>query len=210
MTHFSFHSPKDFSLAKSSHFSPIIPISKTLQCPLNGCGKLFKKQEDLERHKAFHSKEKLLEGQKPSKFSTISPSKAESTAALDSSIQCKHEEACNQQQLLANRRELMSAIEHSRNSLNLINAQLEQKGISVGSMGTTQEQNILGKRPNHFITFPSAGVEDPEEVDRMIKIAVIENDALKKKLVVARATIAAFYKQLVFLESFLPRQSQPL
>lgn len=208
MTHFSFHSPKDFSLAKSSHFSSLIPHSKTLQCPINGCGKLFKKQEDLERHKAFHSKEKLLEGQTPSNrlhLSTISPSKADSTPAKESSIQCKHEEAANHQQLLANRRELMSAIEHSRNSLNLINAQLEQKGISMGSMGTTQEQNILGKRPNRFITVPSAPVEDSEEVDKLIKIAVIENDALKKKLVVARATIAAFYKQLVFLESFLPR-----
>jgi len=193
MTHFSFHSPKDFPLAKSGHFTSLIPHVKTLHCQVNGCGKLFKKQEDLERHKAFHSKEKLTEGQTPSKLISFSTKSCDTAATLESTL--KHEEGCHnhQQQLLANREELMSAIEHSRNSLNLINAQL-------GSLGTTPEQSLLGKRPNGF-------VDDPQEVDRLIKIAVIENDGLKKKLIVARATIAAFYKQLVFLESFLPRQN---
>jgi hypothetical protein len=195
MTHFSFHSPRDLPLAKSDHFTSLIPHVKTLHCPVNGCGKLFKKQEDLERHRAFHSKEKLSEGQTPSKLIPFSTKSCDTTSTLESTI--KHEEGCNNhhQQLLANRQELMSAIEHSRNSLNLINTQLTQ----LGSMGTTQE-SLLGKRPNGY-------AEDPQEVDRLIKIAVIENDGLKKKLIVARATIAAFYKQLVFLESFLPRQN---
>jgi len=200
------HIALPLSQPKSSHLFLNPSHSVTLQCKFQDCGKSFQKQQDFDKHIKSHPKQSfpaisslLSKGSSTEGFSAYVQ---QNLSIQDSSIQCKDEETCCPH-TTSNARE--RTVNHMQAKCFMkTECKIESKAQTPGSDVSTEGRTICGKRPLSEVPFNEESNEDDE--DDQVTLALLENQALKKRLFVTRATVLAVYRQLVFLEGFVSKK----